>query len=129
MVRAMLYRLAADTVVIFHLGFILFVVGGGFLSWRWIKLAWLHIPTAIWGTVIEFAGWVCPLTPLENELRSLAGDDGYATGFIEHYLTPVIYPEHLTVEVQFSLGLFVLLLNFFAYSVYFIRRHRTARRQ
>lgn len=118
----MLYRLAADAVVLAHLCFIVFVVTGGFLAWRWPRLAWFHVPAAIWGAAIEFAGWICPLTPLENRLRFLAGEVGYQSGFIEHYLIPVIYPTRLNAEMQLTFGLMVLLLNGFAYSVYFRRR-------
>lgn len=115
----MLYRLAADTVVLIHLGFIIFVVGGGFLAWRWRWLAWVHVPAAVWGTLLELAGWICPLTPLENNLRFLAGEVGYRGGFIDHYLIPVIYPTGLTHGMQLTLGTFVLLLNAIAYTVYF----------
>jgi len=118
----MLYRLAADALVVVHLGFIIFVVIGGFLAWRWRRVAWIHLPVACWGALIEFFGWVCPLAPLENDLRRLAGDFGYEGGFIEHYVIPVIYPAQLTVQIQIGLGFMVLLLNGFAYSVYFIRR-------
>jgi hypothetical protein len=118
----MLYRLAADLLVLLHVAFVLFVVAGGFLAWRWRKLAWLHVPAAIWGVIIEFAGWVCPLTPLENKLRWLAGGLGYRGGFVEHYLIPIIYPTRLTAGLQLVIGLFVLLLNAVAYSVYFKRQ-------
>lgn len=118
----MLYRLAADALVLLHLGFILFVVGGGFLAWRWRKLVWIHVPVAMWGALIEFAGWVCPLTPWENDLRRMAGGVGYEGGFIEHYLVPVLYPPGLTVGTQIVLGVFVVVINGFAYAVYFTRR-------
>jgi hypothetical protein len=121
----MLFRLAADAVVLAHLVFIIFVLCGGFLAWRWRKLALVHIPTAVWGALIEFAGWICPLTPLENKLRVLAGDVGYGGGFIDHYLIPIIYPTGLTVGAQLTIGTFVLLLNAFVYTVYFRRRRHT----
>jgi hypothetical protein len=120
----MFYRLTADVLVLFHLGFIFFVVCGGFLAWRWRKVAWIHVPVACWGALIEFFGWICPLTPLENELRILAGDHGYQGGFIEYYILPMIYPAELTIRHQIGLGILVLLLNGFAYSVYFIRRRK-----
>ncbi len=120
----MLYRLAADALVLVHLGFILFVVGGGFLAWRWRNLVWLHVPAAVWGVLIEFAGWVCPLTPWENGLRRMAGGAGYEGGFIEHYLVPVMYPPGLTVGTQIVLGGFVIVINGFAYAVYFTRRRK-----
>lgn len=117
-------RLAADLLVVVHLLFIAFVVGGGFLAWRWRRLAWLHAPAAVWGAAIEFMNWTCPLTPLENDLRRAAGDAGYQGGFIEHYIIPVIYPVGLTSDVQILLGIFVLLLNAVAYGVYFWRGRR-----
>ena len=120
-------RLAADLVVGAHFAFILFVVVGGFLTWRWPRLAWVHVPVAAWGALVEFAGWICPLTPLENALRRAAGEAGYAGGFIEHYLIPVIYPPGLTRGSQVALGAVVLLLNAAAYGglVWRARRSRT----
>jgi len=120
----MIYRLAADSLVLLHLCFILFVVVGGFLSWRWRRLIWVHVPAAVWGALIEFAGWVCPLTPLENQLRRLAGGEGYGGGFIEHYLMPVMYPPGLSSRAQILLGSFVILVNAIAYSVYFVQHRR-----
>ena len=101
-------RLAADLLVVIHLGFILFVIGGGFLllKWRWLVVA--HLPAALWGALIEFQGWLCPLTPLEQRLRLAAGEQGYAGGFIQHYLLPVIYPEALTRDIQILLGVAVI---------------------
>lgn len=111
----MTYLWLATAVLLVHLAFILFVVLGGLLAWRWPKVAWLHVPAVLWGAYSEFAGAVCPLTPWENALRRLAGESGYPGGFIEHYLTAAIYPEGLTREVQFALGAGVLLVNAIAY--------------
>jgi hypothetical protein len=118
----MQYGLAADAIVLVHLVFVLFVVGGGFLAWRWRWLTWVHLPCAIWGAAIEFGGWICPLTPLENRLRWQAGEAGYTGGFVEHYIIPVLYPAELTVSLQLVLGTLVVLINGFAYAVYFTRR-------
>ncbi|MFV3304178.1 DUF2784 domain-containing protein [Pseudomonas sp. NY15181] len=107
----MLYRLAADAVVLLHLGFILFVLLGGLLVLRWPRLAWLHLPAAAWGMAVEFLHLYCPLTPLENHFRALAGDNDYDGGFIEHYLIPLIYPAGLTEATQVILGLAVLAIN------------------
>jgi hypothetical protein len=117
-----LSRLAADLVVVIHLLFILFVVLGGFLAWRWRWLPWIHLPAAFWGMMIELAGWICPLTPFENALRARAGQAGYEGGFIEHYVLPVIYPGNLTRTIQIGLGLLVLLVNVVAYVRYFRTR-------
>src|SRR2546422_952972 len=87
-------------------------------SWRrWSRIAWLHLPCALWGAVIEYQGWVCPLTPLENDLRRRAGLAGYAGGFVEHYVLPVLYPAGLTRPVQALLGTLVVVVNLIAYGV------------
>lgn len=113
--------LFTDLIVLIHFSFILFVIFGGFLVLKWRKLIWLHLPAAAWGALIEFAGWICPLTTLENRLRSASGG-GYAGSFIEHYIIPVIYPAALTREIQPALGLAVILLNLFVYRKLFRKR-------
>ena len=107
--------IVADLLVLLHLAFILFVLLGGLLVLRWRRLLWLHLPVVAWGAAIEFVGWVCPLTPLENRLRAAAGDAGYGGGFIEHYLIPLIYPADLTRELQWLLGAVVLVVNAVVY--------------
>jgi hypothetical protein len=124
----MVYRLAADAVLVFHLGFVLFVIGGGFLALRDPRFAWLHLPAAAWGAGIELAGGVCPLTPLENRLRHLGGLSGYSGGFVEHYLLPALYPSGLTRSVEIVLGIAVLAGNVAIYAVVF-RRARAAHRR
>lgn len=111
----MIYRALADLVVVIHLMFVVFVVAGGFLLRRWPKLVFVHVPAAIWGVLIEFAGWICPLTPLENALRARGGQAGYEGGFIEHYLIPLLYPAALSRGTQLALGGFVLAVNVVAY--------------
>lgn len=120
----MLYRLAADAVVLLHLGFILFVLLGGLLVLRWPRLAWLHLPTVAWGMAVEFLHLYCPLTPLENHFRQAAGELGYDGGFIEHYLIPLIYPTGLTEAIQIGLGLAVLAINLPPYLLLARRRLR-----
>jgi hypothetical protein len=110
-----IYRILADLVVGLHLLFVVFVVIGGLLALRWRWVAWLHLPAAIWGALIEFAGWVCPLTPVEKALRARAGGAGYEGGFIEHYLIPVLYPGALTRDLQLALGGAVILINVLVY--------------
>lgn len=111
----MLARWLADAVLLLHLAFILFVVLGGLLALRRPQFAWLHLPAALWGVLIEFTGGICPLTPLENALRRRGGDAGYPGGFIEHYLVPLIYPGSLTRPVQVALGAAVVLINLAIY--------------
>ncbi|NUO86546.1 MAG: DUF2784 domain-containing protein [Cupriavidus sp.] len=119
----------ADLVVIAHALFIVFVVAGGLLVLRWPRAAWVHLPAAVWGVLIEWAGWICPLTPLENTLRRAAGQAGYSGGFVERYLLPLIYPAGLTPAVQLWLGLVVLGVNVAIYALWWRRRrHHHARR-
>src|SRR5256714_13223552 len=92
----MVYRALADCVVLLHAGFVAFVLLGGFLAWRWGALVWVHAPAALWGAAIEYGGWTCPLTPLENALRARAGIEGYQGGVVGHYVIPPPYPAGLT---------------------------------
>ena len=107
----LVYAVLANLVVIGHLAFVAFVVLGGLLVLRWPRLAWLHLPCAAWGALVELAGWICPLTPLEQTFRERAGMGSYATSFLEHYLIPLIYPAGLTPQLQIWLGGGVLLVN------------------
>ena len=100
----------------------MFVVLGGLLVLRWRWIAWLHVPAFVWGAAIEFGGWICPLTPLENWLREKNGAGGYAGGFVERYLVPILYPGELTREIQIVLGIAVLLINLAIYGFLLCRR-------
>ena len=113
----MIYRLLADLVTVVHFGFVIFVVLGAVLVWRWPRLVWLHIPAAIWGAWIEFSGRLCPLTPLEVQLRQAGGEAGYQGGFVEQYLLPILYPANLTSDIQLWLGTAVLVINGVAYGL------------
>src|SRR5260221_10543516 len=104
----MWYRVAAGLMVVVHLLFISFVVGGVFLAWRWPRIAWAHLPAVVYGALAEFVGFPCPLTPLENDLRHHAGEAGYRGGSIAHYLVRVIHPAGLTRAMQAGLGVLVL---------------------
>lgn len=119
----MLPALAADLLVAVHFAFILFVILGGLLVLRRPRIAWLHLPAAAWGALIEFFGWPCPLTPLENHLRAAAGQVGYAHSFIEEYIEPVVYPAGLTADIQIWLGVGVIAINVLVYA-WVLRRHR-----
>src|SRR5215204_38861 len=121
-------RGAADVVLVVHLAFVLFVVLGGLLVLRWPRVAWAHVPVALYGAAIEFVGFICPLTPLEVALRRRGGEAGYEGGFIEHYVTATLYPTGLTREVQLVLGTAVLALNGIVYFVWWRRRGRTVNR-
>jgi hypothetical protein len=117
------YDFLANAIVGFHFLFILFVVFGGWLVIRYPKMAFVHLPAALWGALVEFSGWICPLTPLENHLRNLAGETSYSGDFIQRYLIPVMYPENLTPKIQLVLGSIVVVVNVIVYIVA-IRKYR-----
>lgn len=120
----MLRYYLADIVVIIHLFFVLFVIFGAFLLIWSRKVIWLHLPAAAWGAAIEFGGWICPLTPLENELRSNVGRKTYEGGFVENYIIPVLYPSNLTREIQYILGSGVIVINVLFYWYIFVKRRK-----
>jgi hypothetical protein len=119
-------RLAADAVLVLHLAFVLFVLFGGVLVLLRPRLAWVHVPAAAWGVIVETTGWICPLTPLENALRRSAGESGYAGDFVAHYLGALLYPEGLTRAAQIVFALVVIGINALVYAILLFRyrRHR-----
>jgi hypothetical protein len=117
----------ANLVLAVHGAFVLFLVFGGLIALRRPHVAWLHLPAAAWGAAIEFSGAICPLTPLENRLRGLAGAAGYDGGFVEHYLLAWLYPAGLTREAQLVLGVVVVAVNVAVYALVWARRVRSPR--
>ena len=117
-----MYLFFADCVIVIHLLFIVFVVAGGLIVLRKPHLAWVHVPAAVWGAVVEFSGWICPLTPLENYLRLLGGGASYSGDFIERYIVPLIYPAGLTAATQSVLGGVVIAINLTVYGFLLFRR-------
>lgn len=121
--RLSIYGNLATLVVVFHFAFLLFVMFGGLLVLRWRRVVWLHIPCFLWGSWIEASGGICPLTPLENQLRRAAGESEYVGSFIEHYIMAVMYPAGLTRGVQMALAVGLVLLNVAVYG-WVVRRGR-----
>jgi len=124
----MSYAVLASLTVALHVAFIAFVVLGGLMVARRPRLALLHLPAVAWGAFVEFSGRVCPLTPLENRWRALAGAAGYPEGFVEHYLLSVMYPAALTPATQYLLGTLVLAVNVGAYVFLWQRARRRSGR-
>jgi hypothetical protein len=122
----MCYGALAGAVLVLHAAFIVFVLLGGLLALRRRALAWLHLPAVLWVILIELNGWICPLTPLENRLLEAAGSRGYSGGFVEHYLSPLIYPPGLTPGMQALLAAVVAGVNLAVYALLW-RRQRTTR--
>ncbi|NOQ66113.1 MAG: DUF2784 family protein [Desulfobacterales bacterium] len=125
----MLYNSFADLIVVLHSLFVLFVMLGGFLVLWKSSVAWCHIPAVFWAASIEFFGWICPLTPLENMLREKGGAAGYDTGFVEHYIVPILYPASLTRQVQINFGIIVLSINIGLYFFVLHSLRKTERKQ
>jgi hypothetical protein len=119
------YAVGAGLVVLVHLCFVLFVAAGALLGLKWPRAIWVHLPAVAWAAYIEFSGGICPLTPLENELRARAGLDFYSGDFVARYLFPVLYPGGLTREAQAGIGLMVLAVNLGLYI--FVYRGRASR--
>ncbi len=122
-------RLLADVVLVLHALFIAFAVFGGLFTYRkdqWKKpLLILHLACAAWASAVVIMGWTCPLTPLEQQLRLAAGQQGYSSSFIEHYLLAMIYPDGLTRRVQMALGAGVVIFNALVYG-FFVLKSRTS---
>ncbi len=117
--------LVAEFLVVIHFAFILFVIFGGLLVLKWRKMAWVHLPAAGWGAVVEAMGWICPLTPWENHFRMQAGQQGYSGDFIAHYLLPLIYPANLNLDLQLALAAFVVMINIVIYGFVIRKRGET----
>jgi hypothetical protein len=118
----MIYRLAADLVLLSHFAFIILVIGGGLLVFRYPWFVWIHIPAACWGAFVELTGRICPLTIWENWLRLRAGQEGYDVSFIEQYVLPVIYPAGLTRDIQLALAAVVIVVNVIIYATILLRK-------
>jgi len=118
------FRLLANATVLLHLAFIAFIVFGGLVALFWPRMAWVHLPLALWGVVVQWMSWVCPLTPLENWFRARGGVETYADGFVEHHVLPVLYPIGIGPRLHWVLGLVVLIANAAIYAAVFHRRAR-----
>jgi hypothetical protein len=122
----MIWSLLADSLVTLHFAFTAFVIFGGFLTWRWPRVAFVHLPALAWGCWVEVSHSICPLTPWENHLRHLGGEAGYQDSFLAHYLVRVLYPPGLTWHIQWLLATALIVINVIAYAQ-LARRWRSAR--
>lgn len=120
----MFFGVLADLVLIAHLSFAMFTVFGGLLVLRRPYLLWFHLACIFWGVFVQWANWACPLTPLENLLRQMSGQTGYRGGFVEHYVSLVLYPENLTIELRYVLGILLIVINILIYGFIFLRRRQ-----
>ena len=86
------YKLLADAVVGAHYAYLAYLVGGGFLAWRWPRTIRFHLIAAGWGLAVVATRWPCPLTAAQNALRERGGEPRLRDGFIETYLSGTVYP-------------------------------------
>jgi len=121
----MVYRILAELVLVIHFCFVLFVVLGGLLALRWRRVVWLHLPAFTWGVLVQCFSWACPLTPLENWFRRAGGESGYSGGFVEHYISAILYAD-ISREFQMMLGLLLVGVNVLVYAWVLTRRRRKA---
>lgn len=118
------YRLVADTAMVVHFAWLVFLVIGGFLAWRWLWVLWIQLPMAAWGFGTAVFDWGCPLTTLENWARERAGQETLpATGFIDHYIAGVVYPGEDVVTLQILAGV-VVVVSWIVLAVLVVRRRR-----
>jgi hypothetical protein len=111
-----IYRFAASLVLSAHFVFVLLAVFGGLgalIDPRW---AFVHVPIVVWSSVVNLAGWTCPLTPLENRFRAAAAQSGYEGGFVQHYLWPVVYPQGMPRRLELVAGVSIVLWNAAVYA-------------
>lgn len=126
---AMAYRWLADAILLLHLAFVGFALLGGLLVLRYPQLLRWHLAALGWGVVVQTMDWICPLTPLENHLRAQGGQAGYAGGFLEHWISRLLYPDFLTLELRYLLALLLVAVNLAIYAVILAKRKRLRRDQ
>ena len=122
------YRFLADLVVVLHFAVVVLVVIGGVLVVFRRQFAWLHLPIVAWVIFAELFQRICPLTYLENWLRSRGSGETYRGDFVAHYIMPILYPEGLTPRMQITFGLAVFLINASLYAWAFGRKPKSGQR-
>lgn len=116
----MLYRIGADLVLSAHFLFAAFAVVGGALAFCSPAWPWVHVPVVLWSAVVNFMSWTCPLTPIENALRSRAGQQGYSGNFVEHYIGRLVYPRGMPRQLELVAGVSVVAWNALVYAAVLI---------
>jgi hypothetical protein len=122
-VDLMIYRLLANLTLVTHFCFVLFAIFGGLLVLRWRWMWKLHLPALAWGFLVQYFVWVCPLTDWENHFRELAGEAGYEGGFIEYFISAIIYPGAVTPQIHLLLAISLVVFNLLIYA-FLLRRFR-----
>jgi len=118
-----MYQALADLFMLLHFAFLVVLSLGGFAAWRWPRLILAHVALAIWGILNAVFKVPCPLTDVEDWARRRAGEEGLPQGFIDKYLTGVVYPEENLVAVQLGVA-GVIVVSWVGFAVLWRRRRR-----
>ena len=114
--RRALYGAGADLVLLCHFAFVGLALLGGFAVLDNQRWALIHVPVVVRSSIVNLAGWTCPLTPLENSLRTAAGGRGYEAGFVQHYVGPLVYPKGMPRRLELVAGISVIVWNALVYA-------------
>ncbi|MFC1857972.1 DUF2784 domain-containing protein [Thermodesulfobacteriota bacterium] len=114
---AAIYHILADITILLHFAFLIFAVFGGILVFWWPRVLWLHLPAVIWAVIVEAAGWICPITYLEDWLLIKGGWTVDSGGFVEDYIVPVLYPANYTRNLRILLAVSVVFINMIIYGL------------
>lgn len=115
-----IYGFLADGTLVAHLAFVLFAVAGGLFLLLRPGLIWVHLPVVVWSSLVNLLSWTCPLTPIENHFRRLAGSRAYGEGFIVHYIGPMVYPRGMPRQLELVAGISILAWNALVYGGLFL---------
>jgi hypothetical protein len=111
---------AADLILASHFLFALFAVLGGFLTLidPWVMV--LHIPVVAWSSIVNLAGWTCPLTPLEKNLRVRSGQQSFEGSWTQNYLEPLVRPLGMPRKMELIAGTSIVVWNVVVYGIVFL---------
>ena len=117
--NSMGYRILAGITAVIHFAFIVFVLVGGLLLYRWPGVAWLHLLCAIYAVLIMVVHWRCPLTDMEIWLRKKAGEKVNWTEFIQYYLFSRVGLRGSEWFVTVALVVVIVCVNWHPYQTFF----------
>ena len=93
---------AAALVVVVHMGYLAYMVFGGFLALHRFAWLWPHIVSTVYSVYVTVTGFRCPLTALEKWLLERGGRTPYEGSFIAQYLRGTLYPAEFETALWSS---------------------------
>jgi uncharacterized protein DUF2784 len=106
----------AETVLIVHLAFIVWVMFGALVTRARPWLAAVHVASLVYGIIAELGPWPCPLTVAENYFEARGGLTPYQGPFLLHYLDAIVYPN-LPYTLLIACGVAVCVINLVIYGL------------